>query len=590
MRSHFYTVLLLCFGWTSAHLHAQTETRLSIADVNAMVERGMACVHTNLKEADSLSNIVYYHSIALRNDSLIAKTHALMGYVSYYKGNYSMSREHYKKALESSYYQGKLERRQALLNNLGVDYEFEHRYAEANDAYLKSLRIARQLGDSLSLHESFINLGLLNALLSKFDEARAYLDPALSYFGRKADHRNSALCLRNLANLNLLQGNEEECMRYYSQALQEIRLIGSETDALETEVDFNWALLQFKRYSLVKDRQDRIRHLMGRGDISSGIIGTFHMIDGYYFLETQTNLPKAETAFEKAYRIFQDQKSIRQLIRLQEGRISLYARMGNMARHKTIVTEYARQLEEDYLANQSKELESLQNIHKLELQKLEIERLTSKGQADRRMKALLLALLLIIVIVLIIFVRGYALIERQKRKIKEKNIELTEILKLWKGNPSASNASPAEQAMEVKSDPSTDDPGQGIHADPLHSFEKEYNEQLFQRIQQQVVQQKLYLKPDLKIGDIAGTLGIHEREISKAINEVKNLRFTSYINQFRIRLAKEMLVQQPHDSIKVITFRAGFSSQPQFQRKFKELTGLTPEQFRLASSYQDRPS
>lgn len=554
-------------------------------EVNAMVDRGIAQVHSNLDEADSLSNIVYYHSIALQNDSLMAKTHALMGYVAYYRGNYSMSSEYYKKALESAYYRDKLGRRQALLNNLGVNYEFQHRYGEADQAYLQSLQIARQLGDSVSVHESYINLGLLNALLAKYGEAEAYLQTALTYFRARNDVRNTALCLRNLANLHVLQGNEEECLRYYNLALQEILKIGTEVDALETEVDFNWALVKFKRYAMVRSRQDRIRPLVEKEGGSSAIAGTFHLIEGYYHLETKGDMAEAESSFDKAYRIFTEQKSIRQLTAVQEGRLALYAQTGNLSKHRSLLSEYTRMLEENYLAVNASEVESLQNIHKLEMQKLEIEKLSAKAASDRMAKGLLLALLAVISIAFAVFYRGYRLIGSQKRRIKEKNVELTELVKLLKnGHPNPSSGPSATVTME-KAETESGQAGQDVK---LHSFEKEYNAQLFERIQQLVVQKKLYLNPDLKIGDIADALQANEKEISKAINDVRDRRFTSYINDFRIELAKELLVSHPHDSIKEITFRSGFSSQPQFQRKFKELTGLTPEQFRLASAYQDR--
>ncbi len=547
-----------------------------------MVDRGIAQVHADLDEADSLSNIVYYHSIVLQNDSLMAKTHALMGYVAYYRGNYSMSSEYYKKALESVYYRDRLGRRQALLNNLGVNYEFQHRYGEADQAYLQSLQIARQLGDSVSVHESFINLGLLNALLAKYAESEAYLQQALAYFRARNDVRNTALCLRNLANLHVLQGHEEECLRYYTLALQEIRKIGTDVDALETEVDYNWALLKFKRYPLVRSRQDRIRPLVEQEGESSAIAGTFHLIEGYYHLETKGNLAEAESSFDKAYRIFTEQKSIRQLTAVQEGRLALYAQTGNLSKHRSLLSEYTRMLEENYLAVNGSETESLQNIHKLELQKLEIEKLTAKAASDRMAKGLLLALLAVILIAFAVFYRGYRLIGRQKRRIKEKNVELTELVKLLKNGHSDPSPGPVATGSMEKTDIES-----GLD-EKLHSFEKEYNTQLFERIQQLVVQKRLYLNPDLKIGDIADALQSNEKEISKAINDVKDRRFTSYINNFRIELAKELLLSHPQDSIKEITFKTGFSSQPQFQRKFKELTGLTPEQFRLASAYQDR--
>lgn len=571
-----------------SQLCSQTKEKLSVKEVNAMVDRGIAQVHSDLDEADSLSNIVYYHSIVLQNDSLMAKTHALMGYVAYYRGNYSMSSEYYKKALESAYYRDKLGRRQALLNNLGVNYEFQHRYGEADQAYLQSLQISRQLGDSVSVHESFINLGLLNALLAKYAEAEAYLQPALAYFRARNDVRNTALCLRNLANLHVLQGHEEECLRYYTLALQEIRKIGTDVDALETEVDFNWALVKFKRYPMVRSRQDRIRPLVEQEGGSSAIAGTFHLIEGYYHLETKGNMAEAESSFDKAYRIFTEQKSIRQLTAVQEGRLALYAQTGNLSKHRSLLSEYTRMLEENYLAVNASEVESLQNIHNLEMQKAEIEKLTAKAASDRMAKGLLIALLAVISIAFAVFYRGYRLIGSQKRRIKEKNVELTELVKLLKiGHPERTTAS--EMAgLPGLTDGATVESGEAGLSGKLQSFDREYNAQLFERIQQLVVQKKLYLNPDLKIGDIADALQANEKEVSKAINDVRDRRFTSYINEFRIELAKELLVSHPHDSIKEITFRSGFSSQPQFQRKFKELTGLTPEQFRLASAYQDR--
>lgn len=552
-----------------------------------MIDRGIALIHEDLDRADSLSNIVYYHAIALQKDSLIAKTHALMGYVAYYRGNYAMSSVYYKKALESAYYQDKLERRQALLNNLGVNYEFQHQYAEADQAYLKSLEIARRLGDSLSIHESYINLGLLSALLARYEASKGYLKPALSYFQRTNDPRNTALCLRNFANLSLLEENEEDCMRYYNLALQEIRKIGTEIDALETEVDFNWALLKFKRYPLLKSRQERIRPLIEKAGISSGITGTYHLIQGYYYLETRSGYSEAEASFDKAYQIFLEQKSMRQLATVQEGRLSLYAQTGNIAKHRSLLADYTRILEENFLAINADQVGSLNNIHKLELQKLEIEQLTSKLASDRVIKILLFVLLGVILVAFVIFARGYRLINRQKRRIHEKNIELTELVKLLKNGRNASSANNDDPFPDPSDSPAADVSGQTALDLKLDAFDKEYDRQVFEKVEQLITQKQLYLKPDLKIGDVADALQLNEKEISKAINDIRDQRFTTYINYYRIDLAKELLITYPQDTIKEITFKTGFSSQPQFQRKFKELTGLTPEQFRMASSYQD---
>lgn len=576
--------LVVCFTIVSFHkieIFSQAKNALSVRGVNDLIDKAKKNLNNNINLADSIANVVYYHSIALNNDSLTAKSYALMAYVSYYKGNYSLSNEYYKKALASKYFHEKLYQRQAMLNNLGVNYEFQHNYVGANQAYSKSLEIARQLKDSLSIYQSHINLGLLNALLNNYSRAREYLSTALLYFERKNDHPNSALCYRNLANLYLLQGKEEECVFNYNRALSTIAKIGDNIATLETNVDFNWALLKFKKYALVKSRQEEFRPLIQESTTPKGIVGTYYMIEGIYLLETKTNLVKAEDAFEKAYQIFKEQKSIRQLTTLQEGRLALYALTGDLEKHRSLLSEYSKMLEETYLSMSANETDALQNIHELDMKRLEVEKLSSKMAAERKINILIVALLGCSLVGFFFMARGYRLIKEQKTKVKQKNIELIALIKLLKDN----QLDPEGTLTNIQRTASFQNLDKEEAIAGILDFEKEYNKQVFDTIHQLVSGEKLYLKSDLKIGEVADILRINEKEVSKAINDTRGQRFTSYINEQRINLAKHLLIAKTQHSIKEIAFKTGFSSQPQFQRKFKEITGHTPEQFRQISSY-----
>lgn len=76
------------------------------------------------------------------------------------------------------------------------------------------------------------------------------------------------------------------------------------------------------------------------------------------------------------------------------------------------MADYTRILEENFLAINADQVGSLNNIHKLELQKLKIEQLTSKLASDRVFKILLFVLLGVILVAFVIFARGYRLINR----------------------------------------------------------------------------------------------------------------------------------------------------------------------------------
>ena len=143
------------------------------------------------------------------------------------------------------------------------------------------------------------------------------------------------------------------------------------------------------------------------------------------------------------------------------------------------MADYTRILEENFLAINADQVGSLNNIHKLELQKLKIEQLTSKLASDRVIKILLFVLLGVILVAFVIFARGYRLINRQKRRIHEKNIELTELVKLLKNGRTASSANNGDPLPDPSDSVAADVAGQTALDLKLDAFDKEYDRQVF---------------------------------------------------------------------------------------------------------------
>lgn len=564
----------------------QSNTGSSIEETDILIQNGISLLNQDLNQADSLSNIAYYNAIALENDSLIAKSHSFMAYVAYYKGDYKTSIEYYNKALDSDYFKNKLDRRQAFLNNLGVNYEFQNNYAEAKEAYQGSIRIAEELGDSLSIYQSYINIGFLNSILNNFRDAERYLLSALDFFHRKNSKTYEALCLRNLANLYSLEKREEESIKYYILAINKILEFGSEFDALETQIDFNWTLLNFKRYTLVKVNQDKVRSIIDKGEASPPITANFHLIEGFYFLDSEKDLKKAEIALNKAFVLFKNQGNLRQLSQVIEGRMILYALRGDFTQHRELVSEFLEQLRLTYLNSSTNEIKTLEDIHQLNIQALLIDQLNSKIASNKKLSAAGIILLILSFGFIFLILRKYMRLNQRNEKTNLKNIELTKLVKLIKN----SQQNTENVFKPFKNDLEREYPVQENVAEELvqkiNDFEKEYDEQLYSKIDKIFREDKLYLKADLKIAELVDELLVSEKEISRAISSMTGKRFSSYINEFRIQRAKELLSSQHKILIKEVGFKSGFSSQPQFQRKFKELSGLTPEQFRHVSEHQ----
>ena len=108
-------------------------------------------------------------------------------------------------------------------------------------------------------------------------------------------------------------------------------------------------------------------------------------------------------------------------------------------------------------------------------------------------------------------------------------------------------------------------------------------QQLAAKVKSLLVEQQLFLQPNLKVGDIAKTLDLPEYRISKALkNHLNAKNFNQYINELRIDYAQQILKEPSKQQwpVLVVGLESGFASVGPFTRAFKAQTGFTPNQFR----------
>jgi len=101
--------------------------------------------------------------------------------------------------------------------------------------------------------------------------------------------------------------------------------------------------------------------------------------------------------------------------------------------------------------------------------------------------------------------------------------------------------------------------------------------------------EKLYLKSDLKLNDVAAQMNISTNHLSQAINTKTGKNFFDFINTYRVREAQRMLIspEYQHLTLLAIGLEAGFSSKSSFNKVFKEHSNLTPSQYRAAKRQAD---
>lgn len=94
---------------------------------------------------------------------------------------------------------------------------------------------------------------------------------------------------------------------------------------------------------------------------------------------------------------------------------------------------------------------------------------------------------------------------------------------------------------------------------------------------------KAYLNPSLTINDVAQSLGTNRTYLSRHINSQLKLNFFDFVNQYRIAMAEQMLLET-NKSIDSIAAETGFNSTMNFRRVFARTHDCTPGQFRTQAA------
>lgn len=95
--------------------------------------------------------------------------------------------------------------------------------------------------------------------------------------------------------------------------------------------------------------------------------------------------------------------------------------------------------------------------------------------------------------------------------------------------------------------------------------------------------ERLYLRGDLTLPDLADVAGFPLHRVSQVINEQFRMTFNSFVNGYRVEEFKTRLEdpRYAHLTILAIGFDAGFNSKAAMNRAFKIREGISPSDYRV---------
>ncbi len=97
-------------------------------------------------------------------------------------------------------------------------------------------------------------------------------------------------------------------------------------------------------------------------------------------------------------------------------------------------------------------------------------------------------------------------------------------------------------------------------------------------------ERELFRRNDLRSADLAAEIGVPEYVLSQVMNEEFGQTFHDLIREYRVRAVQAHLTDPAysHYTMEAIGSEVGFRARASFYSAFRELTGLTPTEFRKA--------
>lgn len=94
---------------------------------------------------------------------------------------------------------------------------------------------------------------------------------------------------------------------------------------------------------------------------------------------------------------------------------------------------------------------------------------------------------------------------------------------------------------------------------------------------------KLYINENLSLSHLAEQMELSTHQLSELINTLFEKSFSQFIREYRIKAAKEMLINEPKASVLSIGLSVGFTSQSNFYTAFSDIMGMPPGSYRKQS-------
>ena len=580
------------------------QTYKELADINKSVDKNIAIQYINQginvskkNKNDSLtadlifskaqlydyfeewetSKTIYYQSAKyyqLINDSVnISKCYNNTGVTNYYYGNYEQAIIDLNIAIFNSKNSADFKNTAKAYNNLALVYKAQGNYTDAINTYIQSLKLKEKAGDKNGMANTYQNIGVLFWEQENMEEALNSYNKAVAIFKEIGDTIGIGNIYGNIGLVYKKENDTATAMKYYNKAINLLEKINY-TQGLATAL-LNKGTIINESGNIGRSEVYFLKSLTLFEQISfnTGIMMSKVSLSRLY--SKQGNHDKSFKYASEAVEIADKSNSLKYLAEsyliLSKNYIDIkqYNKAYNYLNKYHLIKDSLFTLKKNKQINIIKtKYETEKKETKIELlekeSKIQILELDKKNKNLRTISIILILTFGFLMILIILFF--------QKRKaylsLVEHNVELAK--------------KDIETEKQIRN--------QNIKPSEKSNIKKKYSDSQLDKIQKKELtedivllmeEEKFFLNSGFTINDFAKELKTNRNYISQIINEYFNTNFNSFVNEYRVKEARKLLISEDYKnySIEGIASTVGFHNKATFNTAFKKFTGVTPSFF-----------
>jgi YesN/AraC family two-component response regulator len=106
--------------------------------------------------------------------------------------------------------------------------------------------------------------------------------------------------------------------------------------------------------------------------------------------------------------------------------------------------------------------------------------------------------------------------------------------------------------------------------------------EIIKKLNREMNENSIHLQTDLTLYSLSKALNTNSSYLSRIIQLNYNYNFSAFLNKHRIIEAQKMILDKSfaHYTIDAISHECGYKSKSTFNKAFKEITGLTPNEYK----------